>query len=1341
MNILFVNYGDFTSNSLNHIAGFANTLCGMGHACAVAVPEGKDTLSVIPEPKFIALTYAEALANPRFFPDGRPADIVHAWTPREGVRKFVLAYQRKVHARLIIHLEDNEDFLLAAWLKQPIESIGAMGEIELASKVASTLAHPRRYHHFLRTADGITVIVEALRRQAPPGIPCALLEPGVDFSKYRAQAPDPAYCRELGLPVDGKVLVFTGSITFANEPEVRELYEAVALLNERGYPTRLVRTGPSAPQFQASLSDSIRSFVMDLGFVDKGRLPDLLALADVLVQPGRPGPFNDLRLPSKLPEFLSAGRPVILPATNIGLDLRDGVDALLLKTGSVVEIADACTRVFGGPPLAHILGQNAVAFAHARFDLATNTRGLVDFYTAVQKTPERQGSTAAMTDKDTELSLVLRGMAAETKDAEAAKLARDLAPLVEALEHQDMVQAERARLDRELTDALRNYDVTRKQVVHFEGELALSQRHTDNLTRDLALSQQHTDNLTRDLALSQQHVFNLTRDLTSERKRLQLAEESLRLTRLHADNLENVRLSLQHRIRDLEAQSARLDRTISARDKAIDQRNDVIAQREAKIRTMEGSFSWRATLPLRYLRRKLVDRWRPQAPAPLSSPASIPSSSPAENSASAPTLESPAIYAPPAQPIRFNVDSPQSWNVRPGKMLIRGWCFTEEGRRISRIRAVLADRTITGTYGLRRPDVAATMGTQNGAELSGWQIALEVTPTDTQVVLEAGDENGQWNGFSRHELHVGDAAERTVIESYEQWVDAYDTWTIGDLQRQADQARALAFQPLISVLMPVYNTPEKWLRHAIDSVRAQTYPNWEFCIADDASTAGHVRLLLEKAAADDKRIKLIFRDQNGHIAEASNSALKLASGDYVALLDHDDELAPNALFEVATALQTNREAAYLYSDEDKIDEDGRRNTPYFKPDWLPDLFHGQNYTSHLSVFRTAAVRAVGGFRKGFEGSQDWDLALRVIEEATPDRIVHIPRILYHWRAIPGSTALVLSEKDYPIDAARRALAEHFSRQGQSVEILPVQGGHWRVRHPLPDQPPLVSLIIPTRNGILVLKRCVDSILERTTYPNFEVIVVDNGSDDPATLQYLGALADGTHPLLRPHHTARVLRYDGAFNYSAINNFAVNSAAGGLIGLLNNDLEVINPDWLDEMASQALRPEIGCVGAMLYYPNDTIQHAGCVLGIGGVAGHAFKTLPRGTEGIFNRARLVQNYSAVTAACLVVRKAVYEQVGGLDEKDLAIAFNDIDFCLKVRAAGFLNLWTPFAEFYHHESASRGADDTPEKAGRFKNEVEKMLERWGPVLQQDPAYNPNLTLENEHFSLSPAPRMPAS
>ena len=491
-----------------------------------------------------------------------------------------------------------------------------------------------------------------------------------------------------------------------------------------------------------------------------------------------------------------------------------------------------------------------------------------------------------------------------------------------------------------------------------------------------------------------------------------------------------------------------------------------------------------------------------------------------------------------------------------------------------------------------------------------------------------------------------------------------------------------------------------------------------------------MRPLIERLVKSDSRIVASFRDKNGHICAASNTALGLVSGEYVALMDHDDLLAANALYEVAAEINSHPDAQLIYSDEDKIDQQGHRYEPYFKPDWNPDLFLGQNYLSHLSIYSSTAVKAVGGFRTGFEGSQDWDLAMRVIDKIDPKSIRHIPKVLYHWRAIPGSTALVLSEKSYTIDAARKALVEHFERVGQAAEVLPVNGGHWRIKYPVPQPPPLVSLIVPTKNAVALLRQAIESIVSHTSYSNYEIIVVDNGSDDPATLDYFKQLEELKAVV------ARVVTYPGPFNYSAINNYAVAQAAGELVGFLNNDVEVINSDWLNELVSQAMRPGVGAVGAMLYYPLDTVQHAGVILGLGGVAGHPFKQFPRGNEGQMNRLRLVQNYSAVTAACLVVRKDRFLKVGGFDEKNLPIAFNDVDLCCKLLKAGLRNVWSPYAEFYHHESATRGAEDTPAKQARFKTEIDYMTSTWG-FCWNDPAYNPNLTLIGEDFTRAYLPR----
>ncbi|HXV79371.1 MAG TPA: glycosyltransferase family 2 protein [Candidatus Binatia bacterium] len=567
-------------------------------------------------------------------------------------------------------------------------------------------------------------------------------------------------------------------------------------------------------------------------------------------------------------------------------------------------------------------------------------------------------------------------------------------------------------------------------------------------------------------------------------------------------------------------------------------------------------------------------------------------------------------------------------------------------------------------------------------------------------------------------------------EEYWRWSKAFDTLTDRDRVAIKQHIGRLHYTPLISVIMPVYNTPEAWLRRAIESIRSQLYPNWELCIADDASSKPHVKSILQEYEAKDARIKVTFRDVNGHISAASNSAIEMARGDFIALVDHDDELREHALYIVVTELNAHPELDLIYSDEDKIDEKGRRYDPYFKPDWNPALFLGQNFVSHLSVYRTRIVREIGGFRAGYEGAQDWDLATRVIEAIPPSHIRHIPHVLYHWRAIRGSAALAMDEKNYVNEAQRKTLQSHFDRIGQEVEILPAAEHYWRIRYPIAEPLPMVTLIIPTRNGHVLLRRCVESIYQKTTYRNFELIIVDNQSDDPDTLNYLVQL--------EKKEEIRILRYDAHFNYSAINNFAVKHARGEIVGLLNNDLEVITPDWLDEMVSHAFRPEIGAVGAMLYYPNDTIQHAGVILGVRGVAAHAYCRQPRGYNGIASRAALCQNLSAVTAACLVVRREVFEKVGGLDEIHLAVAFNDIDFCLRVREKGYRNIWTPYAEFYHDESASRGYEESPEKLDRFEKERDHMKRRWGELLLNDPAYNPNLALDRETFTLAFPPRV---
>jgi O-antigen biosynthesis protein len=568
--------------------------------------------------------------------------------------------------------------------------------------------------------------------------------------------------------------------------------------------------------------------------------------------------------------------------------------------------------------------------------------------------------------------------------------------------------------------------------------------------------------------------------------------------------------------------------------------------------------------------------------------------------------------------------------------------------------------------------------------------------------------------------------EKNATDVYAAWIKQYDYDDAIDRTRLTARIAELSTKPLISVVMPVYDTPKTLLDTAVQSVIDQVYPHWELCIANDGSRAPHVAPQLDSWAACDPRIKVVHLDENGHISRATNAAFALAGGDWVALLDHDDVLPPNALAEVALTLEARPDAALIYSDEDKIDEKARRFDPHFKPNFSPELFRSMNYLNHLTLLPAELVRAVGGWRPGFEGSQDYDIALRIIERIAPAQIVHIPKVLYHWRAVAGSTALAGAEKSYAYQAGARALAEHIARTGQNAQVVEIPGlPFYRVRHEVTQPEPLVSLIIPTRDRVDLLKVAVRSILEKTSYRTFEIIIMDNNSVLAETSAFFKEIAS--------HPNVRVIPHPHPFNYSSINNEGVRHARGEIIGLLNNDVEVISPDWLTEMVSWAQIERVGCVGAKLYYLNDTIQHAGVILGIGGVAGHSHRRMRRDQNGYFSRLKVVQNLSAVTGACLLVRRSVFQQVGGLDEVRLKVAFNDVDFCLRVRDAGYDNVWTPFAELYHHESPSRGAEDTPQKKARFAEECAAMIELWGPKLLADPYYSANLTLQTEDFAIA--------
>jgi GT2 family glycosyltransferase len=583
--------------------------------------------------------------------------------------------------------------------------------------------------------------------------------------------------------------------------------------------------------------------------------------------------------------------------------------------------------------------------------------------------------------------------------------------------------------------------------------------------------------------------------------------------------------------------------------------------------------------------------------------------------------------------------------------------------------------------------------------------------------------------FSLQHAYLRGAERRLSLDAgvdYEDFIRINDTLSDGDKQAIAKQIPTLPHKPLISIVMPVYNPSVDYLRQALDSVLAQLYPHWELCIADDASTQPGARETLEEYRRNDPRIRVTHRNVNGHISQASNSALELATGDFVALMDQDDLMPVHALYHVAVEINRFPELDLMYSDEDKIDQSGRRYDPYFKSDWNPELFYSQNMFSHLGVYRTSLVRRVGGFRVGFEGSQDYDLVLRCMRQTSPGNIRHIPRVLYHWRAHADSTAQNLGNKDYAHAAGLRALRDHMTGSGAAVEEGPYPGTY-HVRYTIPT-PPLVSLIIPTRDRIDVLRPCIESIRAKTRYPSWEILLIDNQSKEMATSDYFAKLGDDPR--------IRLFRYDAPFNYSAINNFAANEATGEILGFVNNDIEVMAAGWLDEMVGYALRPEIGAVGARLLYPDGKVQHAGVVLGVGGLANHAHLYLERDAPGHFGRARLTQNFSAVTGACLLIRKSLFMEAGMFDELNLPVAFNDVDLCLRVRKAGFRNVYCPEAELCHHESLSRGAEDTPEKRARLDREIRYMQSTWSDELSADPYYNPNLSLKKPDFSLNTQP-----
>jgi GT2 family glycosyltransferase len=530
------------------------------------------------------------------------------------------------------------------------------------------------------------------------------------------------------------------------------------------------------------------------------------------------------------------------------------------------------------------------------------------------------------------------------------------------------------------------------------------------------------------------------------------------------------------------------------------------------------------------------------------------------------------------------------------------------------------------------------------------------------------------------------------------------------LQAQREEARAFEYQPCVTIITPVFNTPVAWLTQCVESVIAQTYSKWELILIDDDSTDPDLLTFLPELARRDERIVLAKVRTRGGISAASNCGLERAEGDWVAFLDHDDVLEPDAVFQHVQWLQNHRDADLIYSDEDKLTEHGL-DSPILKPDWSPDYFLSCNYICHFTFIRRDLVRRVGGFRSQFDGAQDYDLFLRVTEET--DRVHHLPLVLYHWRRSAASTADNIRRKPGSLETGRLALEAHLQRRGEAGHVAVDWRTHayWIKREI--KEAKKVSIIIPVRDRIDLLARCIDSITVKTSYAPYEIVVVDNESESAEAGAYFSSFQH------------KLLRYGGPFNFSAINNFAVEQTESPWLVFLNNDIEVIEPDWLTTMAEHVQRLQVGAVGARLLYPDDTVQHAGVVVGVGGIAEHAFRGFPAEAPGVCRQLQVTRNYSAVTAACLMTRREVFNEVGGFDEERLPVTYNDVDLCLKMRKAGYLIVYTPFAKLYHHESGTRRRTVEP-------LETEVIRERWRDALERDPYYNPNLSRERADFSL---------
>jgi O-antigen biosynthesis protein len=629
-----------------------------------------------------------------------------------------------------------------------------------------------------------------------------------------------------------------------------------------------------------------------------------------------------------------------------------------------------------------------------------------------------------------------------------------------------------------------------------------------------------------------------------------------------------------------------------------------------------------------------------------------------------------------------------------------------------------------------------------GRETEVVSLSARLSETETYLNNIVSSRAWRWvNSYGRFKNRIAQSARRLVRRAdradpvalscpYQEWLRKYDLLTDKDRFAIRISNAVLGYKPLISVVLTLSNVKEESAEVSIEAVRKQLYQNWELCVAESRSAGPGALEALHEFAKEDPRIKIVDWRHDEDFAATTNRAIDMATGEFVVLLDCGGELAEHALYMIAHELNRFSTAELIFTDEDTIDSEGQRSNPHFKTDWNRDLLLSENFVSHVTVYRSSILRQLGGFRSGYEGQEDYDLALRATERMAEHRIRHIPLILYHRHLdhalCPGPGG---GENGTSSENARKAIREHFERLRNPATVMAGYQHARRVSYPLPEPIPLVSLIIATRDRADLLRQIIHGVCHETDYDRFEVVIIDNQSTEPETLKYLEEINEDAR--------IKVVAYDAPFNFSAINNLGIRHSQGDVVGFLNNDLKVISPGWLREMVSHAMRPEIGAVGAKLYFPDNTIQHAGVIVGLGGLAGYAYRGLPRDAAGPNCRPHKIQNYCAVTGACMVMRRAVFDEVGGFDEMNLPVAYNDVDLCLRIRERGYRILWTPYAELYHLESASRPPDRACEQLARYNKECAYFKSRWHSHIFHDPYYNPNLTQEAEDFSLASPPR----